>query len=207
MLRRRAHRGGQREARFLAALQLRGHRQEVGDGLVLVGVAVEVGAQPRRRGHRRGVFEADHHVADRPVTDVGHGSGDGDDRLAGRGGNLRGDLIDSDLDEGCRAGLACGGGGKCEPRRQTGQDADHHDEAQQGGPSEPRATRARTRVVSPPHSCALHCRRRLRPGPATVLPASNGLVRPSAPGARVGLRTPSRRAGRQRWQRRQAVGL
>ena len=68
--------------------------------------------KPAEFGHGRGVLEADHHVADRPVADVGDHPADGHDGLAGSGDDLRGDLIDPHLDEGDRAGFARGGGGQ-----------------------------------------------------------------------------------------------
>ena len=189
MFGRRAHRGRQREFRLLAAPQLWGHRHEVFGGLVLVGATVEVGAQSRRVGHGRGVFEAKHHVADRPVADVGDRPGDGHHRLAGSGGDLRGDLIDPHLNEGDRAGFARGGGGQ---HRTGSQDADDRQQAQQGRPPGSRRRRTavnpRERVVPQPRF-ALHRRRRLRPGTATVLAASGGLVGPTDPGPGMGLRT------------------
>ncbi len=136
----RTQRRREREAGLLPALQFGGHRQEVRDRLVLVGVAVQRGAQARRGPDGRGVLEADHHIADGAVADVGDHAADGDDGLTRRGDHVRGDLIDADADERRGSRLA-----RLRARRrgagehgETGQDGDHHREAHPAGPAESR---------------------------------------------------------------------
>ena len=114
----RAQRGRQGEADFLAALQFGCHREEVRGRLVLVGAAVQGGAQaPPTSSTAGGVLEPDHHVADRAVTDVGHHPADGDDGRARRGDHVRGHLIDADPDERRRSGLAGGRARACRRAR------------------------------------------------------------------------------------------
>ena len=77
-------------------------------GFELVVLAAEVGAQARRGCDGRGVLEADHHVADGPVADVQHRSGDGDDGLAGGRHHLGRHAVDAHLQERHRTRLARG---------------------------------------------------------------------------------------------------
>ncbi|ETB39216.1 hypothetical protein O974_26185 [Mycobacterium avium 11-0986] len=99
LLGQRAQRRRQGEADLLPALQFGCDGEKVGGGLVLVGVAVQAGAQTRRRGDRAGVLEADHDVADGSVADVGHHAADRDDGRAGGGDDVGGDLVDAHPDE------------------------------------------------------------------------------------------------------------
>ena len=108
---RRPQRIGESERNGLSARQFRRKGDEVGDGLVLVDVAAEVGAQTGRRRDSSGVLEAHHHIADGSVTDVEDRSGDRDDRLAGGGDHLGGDAVDADLQERRRTRFARGGVG------------------------------------------------------------------------------------------------
>ena len=104
---RRAQRIGQPERNILAASHFRCDGDEVGHRLVLVDVAGQVGAKRGRRRDGRAVFEPDHDVAYRAVTDVADRAGDGHHRLAGGGDDVGGHLVDLHLQEvgGARLGV------------------------------------------------------------------------------------------------------
>ena len=153
----------------------------------------------------RGVLEADHHVAHRPVTDVDHGAGDGDHRLAGRGDDLRGHLVDADLDERRCAGLARGGAWRDGASTGIATRSPRRTEPQcRIAATSPADELPRARRASP--RSALAASDRSRPWTATVRPAAPGSSGRRFAGAGVGLRPAPRRGGRQRRQRGRAVG-
>ncbi len=109
---------------------------EVCDGLVLVDVAGQVGAQRGRRRDRLGTFQPYHHIAHGPVTDVADGAGHGHQRVAGGGDDVGGDVVDlhaQERDSARLGGRDGGSGGGCDGQQQR----EDRDEQARGAPHGP----------------------------------------------------------------------
>ena len=106
---RRAQRHREAEPGGLPAVEFGCHSDEFTDRVELT-VGVEGGAQRRGVLHRRAALQAGHHVAHRPIPDVGDRAGHGDGGFAGGGDHVRADAVEPDPHERRLVGFGRHGG-------------------------------------------------------------------------------------------------
>ena len=128
--RRRTNGIRQRERPGLAAVELGYDGDELGDRRKTVNGSGQRRAQPSRRGDRVAVLEPHHDVAHRPVAHVGDGSRDGHGRVAGGGDQVRGHVLDADLQERRLARLARRGVRLRAHQHRCGQQRSHRGQPQ-----------------------------------------------------------------------------